>query len=272
MQKIIPSIWFDNNALNAFQLYTSTFPNSQILAEQAITVHAAINNINFVGINGGPQFRPNATISFMYTFDDKHTLAEAWNKLLAKGKVLMPLEAYPWSEFYGWLEDEFGVHWQFYFGDLNNVNQQAVCPTLMFSQDQQGQCAKALAFYASIFNDFHSQGVLHYADGPMEGQVQHAQFIINGFTMMAMDSGVPQISSFNEGISFALLCSDQAAIDYYWHAFTQAGQEGNCGWCKDPFGVSWQIIPHNMDTLLQNPNAIQNMLKMKKIIISDLIN
>ncbi|MNY11555.1 3-demethylubiquinone-9 3-methyltransferase [compost metagenome] len=86
-----------------------------------------------------------------------------------------------------------------------------------------------------------------------------------------MDSGVTQDFTFSEGVSLTILCRDQAEIDYYWNRITQQGQESMCGWCKDEFGVSWQIVPTQIATYLQNPGAGEALMKMKKIIIKDLI-
>jgi len=88
---------------------------------------------------------------------------------------------------------------------------------------------------------------------------------------MAMDSGVNQNFTFNEGISLTILCKDQAEIDHYWNRITAQGQESMCGWCKDEFGVSWQIVPEHIAIYLQNPSAGEALMKMKKIIIKDLI-
>lgn len=270
-QKIIPSLWFDNNAQQAFVNYTTLFPNSKIIRNNSLVVEASLSDVLFLGINGGAMFNPDATISFMYTFEHKDQLQHIWDSFLTNGAIIkMPLDTYPWSDFYGWLEDNNGVNWQLYLGRLSDVNQQIICPTLMFGNEQQGKCAAAIACYQKIFPNFELQGIKYYTDDQLNGLVQHAQFKALGFTMMAMDSDTQQATTFNEGVSFTIYCEDQQEIDYYWNAFTKDGQESKCGWCKDPFGVSWQIVPKNIDQLLQHPNAMPNLLRMNKIIIKDL--
>lgn len=268
--KIIPSLWFDNQAKEAFDYYTDVFPNSSIIKDNGVVVEVNIMGLDFIGINGGPVFKPTPAISFMPVFENKDEIDTIWNKLLDGGQVLMPLQQYPFSEYYGWICDKYGYNWQLYFGKLSDVNNQTVIPTLMFSAVQQGKCKDALKFYADLFPDFELQGVLEYPEGPTKGQVQHAQFIANGVTLAATDSGVPQPFTFNEATSLTILCKDQQEIDYYWNKIIANGEESMCGWCKDQFGVSWQVVPKDINKLLQNPNATQAMMKMKKIDINQL--
>lgn len=270
--KIIPSLWFDNNAKEAFDYYTDIFPNSSIIKDNGMVVESNIMGLNFIGINGGPIFKPNPSISFMAVFESNEEIDTIWNKLLDDGSILMPLQKYPFSDYYGWITDKYGFNWQLYKGELENVNNQAIVPTLMFAESQQGRCAQAIAFYADLFNDFYSQGSLEYPEGPTKGQVMHTQFVANGVTLAAMDSGVPQTYSFNEAVSLTITCKDQEEINYYWNKITSKGQESRCGWCKDEFGVSWQIVPQNMANLLRKPETGKALMEMNKIIIADLQN
>ena len=269
--KIIPSLWFDNNAKEAFDFYTDVFPNSSIIKDSPIVVEANIMGMDFIGINGGPIFHPNATISYMPIFESKDQLDHAWNKLLDGGQILMPLDKYPFSEHYGFIADKYGFCWQLYYGKVDNTNGQAVIPTFMFCDKQQGNCKDALKFYADLFPDFQEQGALEYPEGHMKGQIMHAQFVANGVTLAAMDSGVPQNFNFNEANSLTVTCKNQEEIDYYWNKITADGSESQCGWCKDKFGISWQIVPKDISKLLKSTEANQALMKMKKIIIADLV-
>ncbi len=270
--KIIPSLWFDSQAKEAFDFYTDVFPNSSIIKDNGVVVEVNIMGLNFIGINGGPIFKPTPAISFMPVFESKEEIDQVWNKLLDGGKILMPLQQYPFSEHYGWIADKYGYNWQLYYGKLENVNHQAIVPTLMYCGEQQGKCKEALKFYEDLFPDFELQGVMEYPEGPIKGQVQHTQFKANGVTLAAMDSGVPQPFTFNEATSMTILCKDQEEIDYYWNKITEVGEESMCGWCKDQFGVSWQVVPKDINKLLQNQNAGAALMKMKKIEISSLVN
>jgi len=122
-------------------------------------VEVNIMGLNFIGINGGPIFKPTPAISFMPVFESKEEIDQVWNKLLDGGQILMPLQQYPFSEYYGWIADKYGYNWQLYYGQLENVNHQAIVPTLMFCAEQQGKCKAALKFYEELFPDFELQGV-----------------------------------------------------------------------------------------------------------------
>ncbi|HLS95634.1 MAG TPA: VOC family protein [Sphingobacterium sp.] len=269
--KIYPAIWFDNTARHAFDYYASLFHEVSIMDSNPVTVAAKVLGTDFIGINGGPAFRPNPAISFMIVRETQAEIEKIWNGLAAEGHTLMPLDSYPWSPYYGWLSDRYDVSWQLYQGKLADVNEQSIVPTLMFCGPQQGRCAEATSFYERIFKNFVKQGVLTYPDGDVKGQVMHTQFVLEGYTIAAMDSGVPQPFTFTEGVSLVIECDDQSEIDYYWHSLTKDGEESRCGWCKDPYGVSWQIVPKNLGGILQaNPRASEALMQMQKIIMEDL--
>lgn len=271
-----PCIWFDGKAKEAFDFYISVFPDSKITSENPVVVKALLDGTEFMGLNGGPIHQPNPAISFMYVTSDKAAIKKIWEQLNQGGFTLMPLSNYPWSEYYGWVADRYGVSWQLYYGP-GAWKYNKIVPTLMFSQAHQGKCQQALDFFEKTFPQYKSDGILRYTEGNMAGQVQHTQFTINGHLLMAMDSGVPQPFTFTEGISLVLECEDQASIDYYWDAFTKnGGEESMCGWCKDPFGISWQVIPKNIGQLLfgsSDPQKSQQaLMQMRKIEIDKLRN
>ena len=270
-----PCIWFDGKAKEAFDFYVSVFPNSKITDENPIVVKALLDGTEFMGLNGGPVYKPTPAISFMWISDNKEVITQVWEKLTQDGNILMPLDSYPWSAHYGWVQDRYGATWQLYYGE-NDWKHNKIVPTLMFCGEQQGKCQQALDFYESTFPQYKNDGILRYTDGDMNGQIQHTQFTANGYLLMAMDSGVPQPFTFTEAISLVLECDDQEAIDYYWNAFTKDGKESMCGWCKDPFGVSWQVIPKNVGKLLfgapDPQKAQQALMQMRKIEIEKLRN
>ncbi|HRI62563.1 MAG TPA: VOC family protein, partial [Saprospiraceae bacterium] len=110
-----------------------------------------------------------------------------------------------------------------------------------------------------------------------EGTVKHAQFSLDGQKFKVMDSGLSHQFQFNEAVSFLISCDTQEEIDYYWNALTRdGGQESQCAWLKDKFGVSWQVVPPVLTKYLSDPNPVkannvmQAMLKMSKIVIADL--
>ncbi len=140
--------------------------------------------------------------------------------------------------------------------------------------DTEGE--EAATFYTSMFPDARITGVTHYGEaGPRDaGTVMTVSFELLGQPFLALNGG-PNYS-FTEAISFQVHCEDQAEVDRYWDALTEGGEEGPCGWCKDRFGVSWQIVPNVLPRLLGDPDparagrAMEAMLQMKKLQIDEL--
>src|SRR5690606_10990702 len=120
---------------------------SEITEENAVALTAKLAGVPFIAINGGPtKFKPNSSISFMVVCESRVEIDSIWNKLSSKGKIYMKLDSYPWSDYYGWIGDQYGFTWQLYLGKLQDVNSQRIVPTLMFSHTQQGNCEKAIHF------------------------------------------------------------------------------------------------------------------------------
>lgn len=274
---IYPCLWFDGNAREAMELYCSVFDYSEIEDNTPMVVTARLHGQLFMGLNGGPEFKPNPSISFMVICETDTEAERYWEKLSEEGAVLMPLGKYDWSEKYGWVADKFGINWQIYLGNVGEIGQKIV-PTLMFSELQQGKAEQAIRFYTSVFKHGAVKELFRYPSGPTEGQVQHTRFTLNDYVLMAMDSGVPQPFSFTEGVSLVVECATQEEIDHYWDAFTREGAESMCGWCKDPFGVSWQIIPGILGRLMNDVDTAKRervmaaLLKMKKLDVTTLVN
>ena len=191
---------------------------------------------------------------------------------------MMPLDKYDWSEKYGWLQDRYGISWQISYGKLSDVGQK-ITPSLLFTGEKHGKAEAAVNFYTSLFDNSSIAGILKYTAGEneVEGTVKHAQFSLNKQVFMAMESSMPHAFVFNEAISFFVNCETQEEIDYFWNKLTaDGGQESMCGWLKDKFGVSWQIIPPVLGKMMGDKDrakarrAVQAMMQMKKIIIADL--
>jgi predicted 3-demethylubiquinone-9 3-methyltransferase (glyoxalase superfamily) len=280
-------LWFNNQALDAANFYTGIFKNSKITNtarqnDAVLTVGFNLGGTQFLGLNGGPQFQPNPSVSFFVTIGDEKELQQTWDRLSVGGKVLMPLDTYDFSPKYGWVEDKFGISWQLFSGDEAQVSQK-IAPLLMFCGAQQGRAEEAIHFYTDVFKNGKIEAVNYYTEeqrrqSGIDEKVVHARFSLNGDLFMAMDSHVAQNFSFTEGISIIVNCDTQEAIDYYWDNLSgSGGQESVCGWLKDKFGLSWQIVPSNLSVLMTgDPNKSQRVMaavmKMKKLIIADLEN
>jgi predicted 3-demethylubiquinone-9 3-methyltransferase (glyoxalase superfamily) len=279
VQKITPCLWFDQNAEAAAQFYVSVFPNSSMgetltPARPSSLLSFQLNGQWFIALNGGPTFVPNASISFYVTCESEAEADALWQQLSAGGKVMMPYNEYPWSKKYGWTEDQFGISWQITLGEKRLIS-----PLLMFTNERQGQAKAAMDLYQSLFPHSSTAYLAEYLPGEPgpEGTVKHAQFFLQGQSFLAMDSPVSHDFTFNEGISLLIYCDDQAEVDYFWEKLiANGGQESQCGWLKDPFGVSWQVVPGALLLRLRDPDperagaAMQAMLTMKKIEIEKL--
>jgi predicted 3-demethylubiquinone-9 3-methyltransferase (glyoxalase superfamily) len=214
----------------------------------------------------------------MVTCETVEEVDQSWNKLIVEGKVMMPLDSYPWSERYGWVQDRFEINWQLYYGKMSDVGQK-FCPTLMFTHDQFGKAEEAIHFYNSVFPNSTITGILKYAaeDEDEEGKVKHAQFSIDGFVMMAMESSFAHSFRFSEGISIAVECDTQKEIDHFWYKMTfNGGEESMCGWLKDKYGVSWQIIPSVLEQLMKEPErfdrVVQAFMQMRKFDLAKILS
>ena len=293
-QKIVPNLWFDHQAEEAAQFYTSIFNNAtegdiarfdEATAKASgqpegsvMTVSFELEEQPFLALNGGPHFSFTPAISFFVGCATREEVDTLWVKLSEGGTTLMPLDAYPFSERYGWLQDKYGLSWQVMFVGHQAINQK-ITPVLMFTGDQAGKAEAAMQDYTALFDDAQIDHILRYEDGEapdQAGTVKHARFTLAGRAFMAMDSAGAHDAAFNEAISFIVDCTDQAEVDYFWSHLTEGGKEGPCGWLKDQYGVSWQIIPRQLTDMLMHEDqekagrAMQAMLQMKKIDIEGL--
>ena len=149
---------------------------------------------------------------------------------------------------------------------------QKITPFLWFDN----QAEEAMNFYVSVFKDSKVLSISRYGEGaPVPaGTVMTASFLIEGQQFTALNGG--PLFSFTEAISFVIHCQTQEEVDHYWEKLTEGGEEVQCGWLKDKFGVSWQVVPEALGRLLNNPDpnkaqrAMQAMFAMKKIDISQL--
>ena len=286
-QKISPFLWFDNQAEEAVNFYTSIFNNSMIgtLARYSeagakasgqqkgsvMSIAFRIEGQEFVALNGGPVFKINPSISFFVNCDTMHEIDRLWEKLSDEGTIFMELGKYPFSEKYGWIQDKFGVSWQL----ILPGRKQKITPCLMFSGEHHKMAEEAINFYISVFSKDSSviQLERYKADEGPEGAVVHSKFTLNGQEFSAMDSHQQVPYDFNPSISMVVNCKTQEEIDHFWGKLSDGGDERfqQCGWLQDRFGVSWQIVPDAMDKMMNDPDperserVMQAVLRMKKI-------
>jgi predicted 3-demethylubiquinone-9 3-methyltransferase (glyoxalase superfamily) len=144
----------------------------------------------------------------------------------------------------------------------------------MFTGVNNGKAEEAVGFYTSVFPGSQPRGMMRYtgAEGEVAGNIQHGEFTIKDYLLMIMDSTGPHTFGFTEGLSLTVLCDDQDEIDSYWSSLISGGgEESMCGWLKDRYGVSWQIVPSVLDSLIaRSPRVMEELLKMKKLDIRKL--
>jgi len=265
---IYPCIWCNNNAAEVARFYESVFPETKITDKDPLLVMLEMQGQKVMLLNGGDQFPPNPSISLMYLTSSESEVEHIYAKLIESGMALMPLDKYPFSSMYGWVEDQFGVSWQLYTGKDEDIIQKIV-PTLMFVEKNNGKAAEAVDFYTALFPGAESRGMLRYSgeEGETAGNIQHGEFLINHYLLMIMDSSWPHAFHFSEGVSLVVECNSQEEIDSYWSGLISGGgEESMCGWLKDRYGVSWQIIPAALDKLIaKSPGVMEELMKMRKL-------
>lgn len=276
--KLHTCIWYNNNAQEAVKMYKEAFGNVEVTSDNGTVIMFKIKGQPIMGLNGGNHFKPTPAFSYYVSFEDNEDILKAWDVLSSEGRVLMPLAEYDWNPQYGWLEDKYGVNWQLWTGGFSKPDQKVV-PGLMYCNAMQGKADEAIDLYTSLFPDSFRGMTYRYPDNIPEiaGQIVHAEMTLENVLFKAFDSGIPHEFDFTEGMSIVVYCDSQEEIDKYWNTLTsQGGQESQCGWCKDKFGLSWQIIPAILPQLLSNPEKGQRVtnafLKMKKFDIQALID
>lgn len=301
MQKIIPHLWFDKEAKEAAAFYTSVFPDSRITNVTTLRdTPSGDNDVvifelwkqKFMAISAGPLFTFNPSVSFMVNFDPllfkssatpekdaRKKIDLVWDQLAEGGKVLMPIEKYPFSERYGWVQDKYGLSWQLILTDPKGEPRPAMIPSFLFVGSKYGRAEEAINFYLSVFKHSKPGAMHHYGKGQepdKEDAVMFADFILENTWFTAIDSAHNHKFDFNEAVSFIVNCEDQNEIDYYWQQLSAAPEAEQCGWLKDKYGVSWQISPADMEKMMRNGTReqidrfTQAFMPMKKLDIAKL--
>ncbi|MCT1904299.1 VOC family protein [Oceanobacillus sojae] len=294
-QKIVPHLWFDKEAKEAAAFYTSVFPDSQISSEIVIKdtpsgdcdlVSFDLWGQRFMAISAGPYFSFNPSISFMVNFDparDKNAASQmeaVWEKLSDGGQVLMPLDTYPFSEKYGWIQDKYGLSWQLILTNPEGEERPPILPSMMFIGENVGKAEEAVQFYLSVFKNSKEGVSAKYPAGMepnQEGTVMFSDFMLENVWLTAMDSALNHGFQFNEAVSLLVNCDTQEEIDDYFENLSAVPEAEQCGWLKDKYGVSWQISPKAMDEMMsekatqeQIDRVNKAMMPMKKLDIETL--
>lgn len=282
MQTIIPHLWFDKEAVAAAEFYASAFGKGSHIQYTNRLENTPSGTVEIVGfklldlefhaISAGPLFRFNPSISFFVNCETADEVDALWDKLLPGGMALMELGAYPFSEHYGWLQDAFGLSWQLAYS-ANSQAAARIVPMLLFVGDVCGKAQEAIDLYTSIFPAGKVEHIQRYGkdeEPDQEGTLKYAEFSLAGQRFALMDSAYAHAFAFNEAISLMVNCDTQAEIDHYWDNLSAVPEAEQCGWLKDRFGLSWQIVPAALDAMMRQGSQAQiarvteAFLQMKK--------
>ncbi|GIW34645.1 VOC family protein [Meiothermus sp.] len=293
MPSIVPHLWFEKEAREAAAFYCSVFPDSKITSTVVLRdtpsgdcdlVSFELAGQPFMAISAGPLFKFNPSVSFILNFDPtqgrtREDLQALWNSLLSGGEELMPLGSYPFAPLFGYLRDRYGVFWQLILSDNMEPRLPFVIPSLLFVGDLHGKAEEAQNFYLSIFKDARSGVTFRYPAGSepeREGTLMYSDFMLEGQWFSVSESALEHGFSFNEAISFMVYCDTQEEIDYYWSKLSAVPEAEQCGWLKDKYGLSWQVVPRAMEAMLHDPDpervqrVNQAVLQMKKLELAEL--
>lgn len=298
MQSINPCFWYDFDAMEAAELYQQALPNTSVVstfhypteglpafqegfAGLPMLVELSIDGFTISLFNGGDAFTPNPSFSLMLVFDParnpdaEQALRHAWATLSREGKELMALGEYPFSPLYAWVEDKFGVSWQLITPGASQISTRPfVLPTFLFGPATQKPALAALNLYTEVFEDAKISTMIPYDEPPNSvgmGGVVYSELQIADQWFVAMDANLDLGFSFTPGASLIVKCTTQEEIDHLWDGLSATPSAELCGWCRDEFGFSWQIIPETYQAALcASPATYAAAMKMKKIIMAEL--
>lgn len=283
MQKIVPHLWYDKEAKEAAMFYISIFEQSRLVDAKVIKnpppfsdseiVSFELAGQQFMAISAGPYFKLNQTISLMVACSSSEEVDKMWKVLSEGGKELIALGEYPFSKRYGWIQDRYGLSWQLMLTERGQEVQK-ITPNLLFSDGACGKAEEAIKYYTEVFGNSKIGMVSRYGEGEAvssKAKVNYIAFRLDGLAFSAMDNGYDVDYTFNEAFSFIINCKDQKEIDYFWEKLSAVPEAESCGWCKDRFGISWQVLPSNWEEILfggseeQVRRVNKAVLEMKKL-------
>jgi predicted 3-demethylubiquinone-9 3-methyltransferase (glyoxalase superfamily) len=286
-QKIVPHLWFDHQADEAVHYYVSLFPESELTGSVVLPATPSgdaevfsftLLGSRFMAINGGPLFRINPSVSFFVYCGSDREIERLYEELSNDGEVMFPLDSYPWARRYAFIQDRFGVAWQLDADPI--VSAQKIVPTILLGGTKGGMVREAMSFWSGCFPD--SRILLEARADPStglpEGSLLFAQFKLGGYLLNAMSSPLDHGYDFNEAVSLMVECSSQEEIDDFWQKLGAGGSEQPCGWLKDRFGLSWQVVPAEMNDLMFQSGSekleriLRVLLPMKKLDLEALRN
>lgn len=253
MQTIIPHLWYDTEAKGAVAFYVELF-GGKIDWTYTITdtpsgdsdlIQFQLGDMILAAISAGPYFKLNESMSLMVNVASKDEVTRLYQALSEGDRILMPLGEYPFSPYYVWLEDRFGLSWQLsYAPDLDKPYQFDIC--LLFSQEQVGLAQPMLDYYKDKLPQASVGQLSYYGEGEAAveaAKLNYAELFIGDQKIIVIDHGYGGEASFNEAFSFMVYVDSQDELNFYYDLLSAVPEAEMCGWVKDQFGISWQIVP-----------------------------
>lgn len=270
-KSLFPCLWFDQQAPEAVEFYCSLFPESRITGKNEFTFQFELMGTHIQALNGGPMYQQTPACSYFVYCGEQASIEELYQELKKGGQVIFPLDSYPWSSRYAWVTDRFGTNWQL---DIDPIRSpQKIVPCLLFVNDKRTRVKEAIEFYLDVFSNSRS---LMEAPLPDSEDLLFAQIKLDQFILNLMSSPESHDYDFTPANSLVITCPSQAEIDYFWEKLGDGGQFQRCGWLKDRFGVSWQIVPADLGKILADPQngkkSMEALLSMEKLLIEKLKN
>lgn len=281
MKKITPFLWYDDAAEEALTLYASLIENSEITdvsrmpdenlesPGKVTIVSARLAGREVQAMNAGPDHRFTPSSSMFVGCETVGQVDRLWEGLSEGGVALMPLDAYPFSERFGWVQDRYGLSWQI---SLTGETQ-SLTPFLMLTGANVDKAEDAVNLYTSLFPGSTIDNVAKDDNG----NVMMANFRLMGEPFILNESDYDHGFTFTDAFSFFVTCESQDEVDTLWEKLTaDGGKPVQCGWLEDRYGVSWQIVPDRLLTLMSDPDpekagrVAQAMLQMVKIDVAGL--
>ncbi|GAB3940783.1 VOC family protein [Corynebacterium tapiri] len=280
-QMITPTLWMNRTADEACDFYVQAFQSIDVRAEVTgrltypdpheyyLEEFAGKTRVKFLDIEGvslgfinaADEHAVNPSISFILNFDPSRMqdasarLEKLWEVLIDGGQALMPLQQYPFSQLYGWVQDKYGVNWQLMLTNPEGDERPFVTPSLMFGNVNHGKAREAVDYYVETFPD-SQLGVRHfYTDesaagtgvSTESGDVMYSDARIGGLWLSAMDSGVEHEFTFTAGNSLHVMAEDAEQAEQLHARLSHDPAKDNYGWCEDQFGITWQIHHRGME-------------------------
>lgn len=285
MQKISAQLWYEKDAVAIANFYVATFGDDSKVTSVSTLAGTPSGNVDtvtftiwgreFGAIAAGPYFSLTPAFSVSAQCASEEEIDRIYAALKDGGEDLMPLGDYPWGAKYAWVKDRYGLSWQLNFAKDGSLPAERIAVSFMFTGANAGKAEEAIAFYSSLFPDSKTNFMAKYAEGesPVDaaGSVKHADFTLAGRSYMAIDSAHAHGFTFTEAFSLMIECDSQEEIDRYWAALSAHPESEQCGWLKDRYGVSWQVVPADLARMMvdgtpeQKKRVVETFMPMKKL-------